>query len=246
MSGSASALWLLPAVSLEPEAIDAHAGILRNRLLSIAGAHTDVRFASSMAAEDMVLVDAIVTSGAPIEIFTIDTGRLHDETRRMVEETERHYGIRIARVAPSDDAVRAYVERYGLNGFYDNEDAKKACCQVRKVAPLNFALAGASAWLTGQRREQSVTRTQLELSEADDARGIAKYNPLFDWSQDAVWSYLRHRTVPLHPLHRQGYPSIGCEPCTRAIRSGEDIRAGRWWWLHQESKECGLHINAAQ
>ena len=246
MSGSAPALWHLPTASLESQAIEAHGDILRNRLLSIAGTHADVRFASSMAAEDMVLVDAIATSGAPIAIFTIDTGRLHDETLSMVELTERHYGIRIARVAPSDGEVRAYVERHGLDGFYDNEDARKACCQVRKVVPLNFALAGASAWLTGQRREQAVTRTQLALSEMDEARGITKYNPLFDWSQDVVWSYLRHRTVPLHPLHRQGYPSIGCEPCTRAIRSGEDIRAGRWWWLRQESKECGLHINVAQ
>ena len=246
MSGLASALWRLPAGSLAPAAIDALAAHLRERLLSIAGAHADVRFASSMAAEDMVLVDAIATSGTPIGIFTIDTGRLHDETVSMVDATERHYGIRIGRVAPSQPAVRAFVDRHGLNGFYESEDAKKACCDARKVVPLNLALLGAGAWLTGQRREQAVTRTQLEFAEHDEARGIAKYNPLFDWSQDAVWSYLQHRNVPMHPLHRQGYPSIGCEPCTRAIRSDEDVRAGRWWWLRQESKECGLHINAAQ
>ena len=246
MSGLARELWRLPVVSLAPAAIDALATELRQRLRLMTDAHAEVRFASSMAAEDMVLVDAIATSGVPIEIFTIDTGRLHDETVRMVGVTERHYGIRIGRAAAPAQEVRTFVQAHGLNGFYQSEAVKKACCHVRKVVPLNLALAGADAWITGQRREQAVTRIELELAEHDEARGIAKYNPLFDWSQDAVWSYLQHRSVPLHPLHRQGYPSIGCEPCTRAIRADEDLRAGRWWWLRQESKDCGLHLNAAQ
>lgn len=246
MSGFAGEIWRLPAASLSPAAIDELATELQKRMHAIAAEHADVRFASSMAAEDMVLVDAIATSGAPIAIFTIDTGRLHEETVRMVNVSERRYGIRIARAMATEQEIQDFVDAHGLNGFYDSEDAKKACCHVRKVVPLNRALAGAHAWLTGQRREQAVTRTQLEFAEHDEARGIAKYNPLFDWSQEAVWSYLQHRLVPLHPLHSKGYPSIGCEPCTRAIRADEDVRAGRWWWLRQESKECGLHVNAAQ
>lgn len=244
MSGSANALWRLPPVSLEGSEIDGLALLLSERITTIARKHAEVRFASSMAAEDMVLIDAIATTRLPIRIITIDTGRLHDETVRMVDLTERHYRIRIDRVSPTSEAIQELVRDYGLNGFYESEAAKKACCNVRKVVPLNAALAGADAWLTGQRREQAVTRNALTFAERDEARGIEKYNPLYDWSQQAVWSYLQHRQVPMHPLHRAGYPSIGCEPCTRAIRIGEDIRAGRWWWLQQESKECGLHPNA--
>ena len=138
--------------------------------------------------------------------------------------------------------VNTYIQERGLNAFYESEEAKKACCAIRKVIPLNKALVGADAWLTGQRREQAVTRTDLEFEEFDDDRNIAKYNPIFDLSEKQMWSYLQTRQVPIHPLHKKGYPSIGCEPCTRAVKEGEDIRAGRWWWLQQDSKECGLHV----
>ena len=160
----------------------------------------------------------------------------------MTSQVQKHYGVSVASVAPEASDVEAFIAQYGLNGFYDTEEAKKACCGARKIKPLNKALLGADAWLTGQRREQAVTRSDLPLRELDDARNIAKYNPLFDWTESEVWAYLQTKQVPIHPLHFQGYPSIGCEPCTRAVKAGEDIRAGRWWWLQQDSKECGLHV----
>ena len=215
---------------------------LKQRLIDIAKRFKDVRFATSLAAEDMVITDAISKAGANIKLFTLATGRLHQETVDMVNTTEDRYGILIEKVYPKDDDVQAFIDQYGMNGFYDGEEPKKACCGARKIKPLNEALAGAKAWLTGQRREQAVTRSDLPLRELDDARQIAKYNPLFDWSESDVWAYIDHYKVPVHPLHLQGYPSIGCEPCTRAVKAGEDIRAGRWWWLQQDSKECGLHV----
>jgi phosphoadenosine phosphosulfate reductase len=190
----------------------------------------------------MVVTDAIVKSGAKISLFTLATGRLHQETIDMTSQVQKHYGVSVASVAPEASDVEAFIAQYGLNGFYDAEEAKKACCGARKIKPLNKALLGADAWLTGQRREQAVTRSDLPLRELDDARNIAKYNPLFDWTESEVWAYLQTKQVPIHPLHFQGYPSIGCEPCTRAVKAGEDIRAGRWWWLQQDSKECGLHV----
>ena len=235
-------LWSIPNHNIAPEALDAKAQVLFDRLNAIAKEHQDVRFATSLAAEDMVVTDAIVKSGAKIALFTLATGRLHQETIDLTSQVQQHYGISIASVAPEAHDVEAFIAQYGLNGFYDTEEAKKACCSARKIKPLNKALVGADAWLTGQRREQAVTRSDLPLRELDDARNIAKYNPLFDWTEAEVWAYLQNKQVPIHPLHFQGYPSIGCEPCTRAVKAGEDIRAGRWWWLQQNSKECGLHV----
>ncbi len=236
------ALWRIPAHQISANAIHTKAEILFERLKTIAKEHQDVRFATSLAAEDMVVTDAIIQSGAKISLFTLATGRLHQETIDMADQVEKHYGVTVLRVEPQASDVEAFIDQYGLNGFYDTEEAKKACCGARKIKPLNQALKGADAWLTGQRREQAVTRSDLPLREEDDARGIAKYNPLFDWSEAEVWAYLQNKNVPIHPLHFQGYPSIGCEPCTRAVKEGEDIRAGRWWWLQQDSKECGLHV----
>lgn len=235
-------LWCIPQHSLTAEQIEAKAHVLYERLQTIGAKHADVRFATSLAAEDMVVTDAIVQAGAKISLFTLETGRLHKETVAMIDTVEQHYGMSILRASPDPKDVDAFVSQYGLNGFYDSEEAKKACCGARKIKPLNQALIGASAWLTGQRREQAVTRSDLPLEELDDARQIAKYNPLFDWSESDVWAYIQYKKVPIHPLHLQGYPSIGCEPCTRAVKEGEDIRAGRWWWLQKDSKECGLHV----
>lgn len=235
-------LWSIPKHEITSEVIEAKAQVLFDRLSEIAAEHQDVRFATSLAAEDMVVTDAIVKSGAKISLFTLATGRLHQETIDMTSQVQKHYGVSVARVAPEASDVEAFIAQYGLNGFYDTEEAKKACCGARKIKPLNKALLGADAWLTGQRREQAVTRSDLPLRELDDARNIAKYNPLFDWTESEVWAYLQTKQVPIHPLHFQGYPSIGCEPCTRAVKAGEDIRAGRWWWLQQDSKECGLHV----
>jgi phosphoadenosine phosphosulfate reductase len=199
-------------------------------------------FATSLAAEDMVLTDMILKSGLPIDIFTLETGRLHQETLGMLDRIKESYGYEVKAFRPDTAAVDEYVGRNGLNAFYDSVDMRKECCRIRKVEPLNRALAGKKAWVTGQRRAQAATRTGLEVQEHDEAHGMAKFNPLADWSEQDVWHYLRSNDVPYNPLHDKGYPSIGCEPCTRAIQPGEDVRAGRWWWENPESKECGLHV----
>ena len=199
-------------------------------------------FASSLAAEDMVLTDLILRAKLPIRIFTLETGRLHKETLGMLDRVREVYGYDIEPFRPDTTAVEAYVAANGLNAFYDSVEMRKECCRIRKVEPLNRALAGNKAWITGQRRAQSATRTELAVQEDDAAHGMQKFNPLADWSEEDVWNYIRSNKVPYNPLHDKGYPSIGCEPCTRAIQPGEDIRAGRWWWENPESKECGLHV----
>ncbi len=214
---------------------------LLDRLGGIARAHADVALASSLAAEDMVLTHAILDGGLPIEIFTLDTGRLNAETVAMIDRIAGRYGRAIGVVRPDPAAVEEYVAAHGPNAFYESVDLRKACCEIRKVAPLRRVLAGRSAWITGQRREQAVTRGELPLDEPDPVFGLHKYNPLALWTQEEVWAAIRALDIPYNPLHDRGYPSIGCEPCTRAIRPGEDLRAGRWWWESSDSKECGLH-----
>ncbi len=219
------------------------AKIVRTRklLARIASAHPDAAFASSLSAEDMVLTDLIARAGLPIRVFTLDTGRLHAETLGMIGEARARYGIEIEVMRPVAAEVEAHVAAHGAHAFYESLELRKACCFIRKVEPLNRALAGRSAWLTGQRRDQAVTRGALPEEETDTARGMAKFNPLADWSWEDVLAYAARFEVPLNPLHARGYPSIGCEPCTRAIRPGEDPRAGRWWWEQADKKECGLH-----
>lgn len=207
----------------------------------IVGVHPDVALASSLAAEDMVLTHAIFEANLQIDIFTLDTGRLNPETLAMIDRIAQRYGKRLLVMRPDPAEVAAYVERNGLNAFYESVPLRKSCCEIRKVEPLRRALAGRSAWLTGQRREQAATRGELPLSEHDPVFGLQKYNPLALWTQDDVWSAIRLLDIPYNPLHDRGYPSIGCEPCTRAVRPGEDLRAGRWWWESSDSKECGLH-----
>ena len=236
-------LWSIPVSTLTPEQLAEKSATLYKRLQDIGARFSKVRFATSLAAEDMVITDAISKTKTSIALFTLATGRLHQETVDMAKTTEDHYGLRIDKIYPDEDDVDAFVDQYGMNGFYDGEEAKKACCGARKIKPLNAALIGADAWLTGQRREQSTTRTELHFEEMDEARGIAKFNPLYDWTESDIWAYIKQENVPIHPLHLKGYPSIGCEPCTRQVKQGEDIRAGRWWWLQSDSKECGLHIN---
>lgn len=212
-------------------------------IATIAARHGKVKLASSLAAEDMVLTHAILSRGAAIGIFSLNTGRLHAETVEMIARVRERYGYEIEQFHPQPQAVDAYVAEHGLNAFYESVELRKRCCEIRKVEPLNRALSGVDAWVTGQRREQSVTRAELHEEEHDAARGIAKYNPLADWSEAEVWTYLKQHDVPVNPLHARGYPSIGCEPCTRAIRPGEDSRAGRWWWESRDTKECGLHMS---
>lgn len=199
-------------------------------------------FASSLAAEDMVLTDMILRAKLPIRIFTLETGRLHKETLGVLDRIRDNYGYDVELYRPEPAAVDVYVQQNGLNAFYDSVEMRKECCRIRKVEPLNRALAGNKAWITGQRRAQSTTRAELTVQEDDPAHGMTKFNPLADWSEENVWHYLRTNHVPYNPLHDKGYPSIGCEPCTREIQPGEDVRAGRWWWENPETKECGLHV----
>jgi phosphoadenosine phosphosulfate reductase len=199
-------------------------------------------FASSLAAEDMVLTDLILRSQLPISIFSLQTGRLPAETLAVLDKIRATYAYEVTLYHPDAVAVAHYVSTHGMDAFYDSVDLRKECCRIRKVEPLTRALAGKKAWITGQRRAQSSTRAELQQQEYDAANQLEKFNPLADWTEEDVWHYLHENRVPYNALHDRGYPSIGCEPCTRAISAGEDVRAGRWWWENPESKECGLHM----
>jgi phosphoadenosine phosphosulfate reductase len=214
---------------------------LVEQLADIAKRYPDAALASSLAAEDMVLTHAIHTAGVPLEVFTLDTGRLHAETLEMLDVIERRYGVRPTVYRPQAEAVEAHVTMYGSYAFYESQALRKACCHIRKVEPLTRALAGRGAWITGQRRAQAATRGSLPAEEHDPVFGLYKFNPLAAWSEEEVWGAIHALDIPYNPLHDRGYPSIGCEPCTRAVRPGEDVRAGRWWWESSDSKECGLH-----
>lgn len=215
--------------------------LLQVQLAAIAAAHPDALFASSLAAEDMLLAHAIFQARLPIKVFTLDTGRLHPETLAMVDKIIERYGVVIQVVRPDPSAIDTHVAQHGSFAFYESVELRKACCSIRKVQPLRRILQGHSAWLTGQHRDQSVTRTALPEAEFDSVFGLQKYNPLAAWSGEQVWAVIRAFDIPYNPLHDQGFPSIGCEPCTRAVRAGEDARAGRWWWEQTDSRECGLH-----
>ena len=214
----------------------------RQTLERIAVDFSPAVFASSLAAEDMVLTDLILKARLPIGIFSLETGRLHPETLAVLDDVKATYGYDIKLYKPQDAAVADYVAVNGLNAFYDSVEMRRECCRIRKVEPLGRALAGNKAWVTGQRRAQSTTRAGLDVQEDDPAHGMTKFNPLADWSEQDVWNYIREHKVPYNALHDQGFPSIGCAPCTRAVQPGEDVRAGRWWWENPDSKECGLHM----
>ncbi len=211
-------------------------------LHAIAEEHGAVTFANSLGAEDVVLTDIILSEGLPIEIFSLDTGRLPAETYALIADVEKRYGARLKVFFPESAAVEAYVRSEGINAFYTSIELRKACCHIRKVEPLRRALAGKKAWITGMRAAQAATRANLPVREHDTGNGLEKYNPLADWSEQDVWAYIRIHELPYNALHDQFYPSIGCAPCTRAIAIGEDVRAGRWWWEDANSKECGLHV----
>ncbi len=217
--------------------------VLVFRLQEIASEFGKVAFASSLGAEDMVVADAIFTAGLPIAVFTLDTGRLPRETRDLLERIRSRYSAMVEIFQPDADAVGRYISTHGANAFYESVELRKSCCHIRKVEPLARALAGRDAWITGLRRAQSATRSELPLREIDATHGLVKFNPLADWSEEDVWACIHDREVPYNALHDRGYPSIGCDPCTRAIRPGEDIRAGRWWWEAKDSKECGIHVS---
>ena len=215
-------------------------------LASAARDHAPVAFASSFGVEDMVVLDIIAREALPIHVFTLDTGRLPQETHDLIDRARARYRIPIDVYFPRADLVQAFVRDYGSNAFYEGVELRQQCCAVRKTEPLARALAGASAWVTGLRRSQSVTRQGIDVYGFDAVHGLLKINPLADWSEEDVWTYARERRIPWNALHDRGYPSIGCAPCTRAIQPGEDVRAGRWWWEGDEKKECGLHLPRAE
>lgn len=218
--------------------------LLERALGAIAARHERAALASSLSAEDLVITDVIARLGLPIDVFTLDTGRLHEETLALIPQIEQRYGLDIAVFRPNESAVAAYVAAHGRDGFYDGVAQRKRCCAIRKVEPLARALAGRDAWITGQRREQAVTRGALAEAEHDAERNMRKYNPLADWAWADVLAYAERFDIPMNALYARGYVSIGCEPCTKAIRPGENPRAGRWWWENQDSKECGLHTTS--
>ena len=199
-------------------------------------------FTTSLGIEDQVITAAIARTGAAIAVVTLDTQRLFPQTAALIDQTERRYGLAIERFRPAQHDVDAYVARFGLNGFYESVEARHACCDVRKLKPLAQALQGADFWITGVRRDQSGNRSATPLCERDAARGLVKVNPLADVTLERIRDYAGAHDVPLNPLHARGYPSIGCEPCTRAIKPGEPERAGRWWWERDQTRECGLHV----
>ena len=215
---------------------------LERLLARVALEHAPAALASSLSAEDMVITDAILRRKLDIEIFTLDTERLHADTLNVIAAIRERYGYEVRVFRPDTAAVAEYVAKFGRDAFYESVDLRKRCCHIRKVEPLERALEGKEAWITGQRRAQSATRAGLERQEYDAAHGIVKFNPLADWSEEEVWETIRHLGVPYNALHDQGYRSIGCAPCSRPTVAGEDVRAGRWWWEIKEAQECGLHV----
>lgn len=218
---------------------------LDERLASVAALAGRSVFTTSLGIEDQVITAAIGLNRLDIHVATLETGRLFQETVDLIDETEARFDIAIARYRPDAADVEAYAAQYGLNGFYDSVEARHACCGVRKLKPLARALEGADFWITGLRRGQSGNRATTPFAEFDAERGLIKLNPLADWSIEDINGYVAAHDVPINPLHAKGYPSIGCEPCTRAIKPGEPERAGRWWWENDEKRECGLHVPEA-
>ena len=198
-------------------------------------------FATSLGAEDQVITDLIVRHNLDIEIFTLDTGRMFNESYDLIEATEKKYGIKIKIYSPDSKELEDLVLNNGINSFRYSIEKRKGCCGVRKLGPLGRALSEVPAWICGLRKEQSVTRTDMEAIEWDGMHRMPKLNPLINWSEKDVWDYIKENDVPYNELHDKGFLSIGCAPCTRAVEKGEDVRAGRWWWETSEQKECGLH-----
>ena len=205
-----------------------------------------ISFATSLGLEDQAILHAMSASGVAIDIFTLDTGRLFAETIETIAKSERRYGIKIRVLAPEASQVEMLIERDGVLGFRNSIEARKTCCHVRKVQPLQRALHGARGWVTGLRRGQSGQREHLPFAAWDEAFKLVKVNPIADWPLQKLEAYVEEHAIPVNPLHAKGFPSIGCQPCTRAIQPGEDIRAGRWWWERDWGRECGLHNQPRQ
>ncbi|MFA7086356.1 MAG: phosphoadenylyl-sulfate reductase [Aliarcobacter sp.] len=203
--------------------------------------HNNVALSSSLGAEDQVLTDMIFKVDKNSKVFTLDTARLHSETYKVMDETNLKYGVKLEVYFPKFEDVEKLYLTQGVNGHFESIDKRKNCCNIRKIEPLKRALKGVDIWITGLRASQSITRETMPIVEWDENFKVIKLNPLINWSEDDVWNYIKENKVPYNKLHDNGFPSIGCEPCTRAIKQGEDIRAGRWWWEDPSHKECGLH-----
>ena len=201
----------------------------------------DAALSSSLGAEDQVLTDMILKINKNTNIFTLDTGRLHPETYEVMDATNLKYGVKLNVFFPLNEKVEELYQKQGINGHFESIQNRKNCCNIRKIEPLRRALKPLKVWITGLRAAQSITRTDMPIVEYDENFEVIKVNPLINWSEEEVWNYIKQNNVPYNKLHEQGFPSIGCAPCTRAIKDGEDIRAGRWWWENPEHKECGLH-----
>ena len=225
--------------TLQPK-IEQVKGVLAEAVVNF----SPVTFANSLGAEDMVLTDLIARYQPDIEMFSLDTGRLPQETYDLMQEVRQRYSVPLVIYFPDRVLIEEYVAQNGINGFYDSVESRKGCCYIRKVEPLKRALNGKRAWLTGMRRDQAVTRGNLDVSSFDADHGLQKINPLLDWTNAEVWEYIKQNNVPYNKLHDRFFPSIGCAPCTRSVTPGEDIRSGRWWWENPENKECGLHLTS--
>lgn len=201
----------------------------------------EIALSSSLSIEDQVLTDMICKIDRSTRIFTLDTGRLFPETYSLIERTNMTYGIKVQLYFPDYHEVEQMVGEYGVNLFYESIEKRRMCCHIRKLGPLKRAFTGLKVWICGLRHQQSVTRTDIHMVEWDANNGLLKVNPLIDWTEAQTWEYIKKYGVPYNKLHDQGFPSIGCQPCTRAVKPGEDIRAGRWWWEDPDHKECGLH-----
>jgi len=200
-----------------------------------------IGFSTSLGAEDQAITKMIADIDPGMYIFTLDTGRMFPETYDLLDVTRQRYKVHIKVFFPQQEEVEEMVNRKGINLFYESVENRKQCCHTRKIEPLKRALENVDVWISGLRREQSVTREDLALVEWDNLNQKIKLNPLISWTSADLWNYIKQNDIPYNPLHNQGFPSIGCQPCTRAVEPGEDIRAGRWWWEHLELKECGLH-----
>lgn len=202
----------------------------------------DITFSTSLGVEDQVITDMLCKINKNVNIFTLDTGRIYPQTYRTLEDTNEKYKINIKCFFPKNEAVEKMVNKKGMYSFYESIENRKECCRIRKIEPLKRALNGYKFWITGLRSEQSVTREELKSVEWDEGNKIIKINPLAKWNETDVWAYIKWNNIPYNKLHDEGFPSIGCEPCTRAVAKGNDTRSGRWWWEDVTKKECGLHI----
>ncbi len=200
-----------------------------------------IALASSLSAEDQVITHFIANIDPTTRIFTLDTGRVFPETYATIERTKMQYDINISIYFPNNKAVEEMVNQKGVNLFYESVENRKQCCSIRKMEPLHRAFKGLEVWICGLRKEQAITREEMQMVEWDEQNQLIKINPLINWTEKEVWDFIRKNGIPYNKLHDQGFPSIGCQPCTRAVKPGDDVRSGRWWWENPETKECGLH-----